>query len=57
MTDYTGKLIIDRNTGDEWGYLIVDDKIRQKYYDLLGLKKWGYEISDFDAHISVFTDE
>lgn len=52
-----GKLYIDRSIGDEWGYLFVDGDIRDRYFKEMGLEGMGYEIPEYEAHISVFTDE
>ena len=37
MNTFDGQLTIDRTPDDEWGMLVVDDAIRQKCFDLLGL--------------------
>ena len=52
-----GRLYIDRSIGDEWGYLFVDGDIRERYFEALRLRDMGYEMPEYEAHISVFTDE
>ena len=54
MNTFDGKLIIDRTPDDEWGMLVVDDAIRQKCFDLLGLGMIGFSLPDYEAHISAF---
>ena len=54
MKTFEGKLIIDREPDSEWGMLVVDDAIRQKCFDLLGLGFIGFSLPDYEAHISAF---
>ncbi len=52
-----GKLVIDREEGSEWGYLLVDESIRNKCFALIGLGELGYNLPDYEAHISAFTED
>jgi len=52
-----GKLVIDREEGSEWGYLLVDESIRNKCFALLGLGELGYNLPDYEAHVSAFTED
>ena len=52
-----GKLVIDREEGSEWGYLLVDESIRNNCFALLGLGKLGYNLPDYEAHVSAFTED
>ena len=54
MRTFDGKLRIDRTPDHEWGMLLVDEKIRQKCFDLLGLGMMGFSLPDYEAHISAF---
>lgn len=54
MRTFSGKLVLDRTPDDEWGYLKVDDGIRQKCFDLLGLGMIGFTLPDYEAHVSAF---
>lgn len=56
MMTFEGQLIIDRTPDDEWGKLVVDDGIRRKCFDLLGLGMIGFSLPDYEAHISVFDE-
>lgn len=51
---FKGRLVIDRESGGEWGKLVVNDEIRQKCFDLLGLDMIGFDLPDYEAHISAF---
>ena len=52
-----GKLVIDREPESEWGYLLVDEDVRNKCFALLGLADIGYySLPDYEAHISAFTN-
>lgn len=57
MISFDGQLVIDREPGNEWGYLLVDENIRRKCFDLLCLGDIGFSIPDYEAHISVFDEE
>ena len=57
MRKFEGQLIIDRTPDDEWGKLVVDDGIRQKCFDLLGLGMIGFTLPDYEAHISAFDEK
>lgn len=52
-----GKLVIDREKGSEWGYLLVDESIRNKCFALFGLSELGYNLPDYEAHVSAFTED
>ncbi len=52
-----GKLVINREDGSEWGYLLVDESIRNKCFALLGLDELGYNLPDYEAHVSAFTED
>lgn len=54
MNTFDGQLTIDRTPDDEWGMLVVDDAIRQRCFDLLGLGMIGFSLPDYEAHISAF---
>lgn len=53
MKTFEGKLIIDRTPDDEWGKLVVDDAIRQKCFDPLGLGMIGFSLPDYEFHITI----
>lgn len=57
MNIYQGQLTIDRTEGDEWGKLVVDDAIRTKCFELLGLDMLGFSIPDYEAHMSAFDEK
>ena len=57
MNTMYGKLVIDREEGSEWGYLLVDEFIRNRCFALLGLGELGYNLPDYEAHISAFTED
>jgi len=52
-----GKLVIDREPESEWGYLLVDESIRNRCFALLGLGELGYNLPDYEAHVSAFTED
>lgn len=52
-----GKLVIDREEGSEWGYLLVDESIRNKCFALLGIGELGYNLPDYEAHVSAFAED
>lgn len=54
MKTFDGKLKIDRTPDHEWGMLLVDENIRKKCFDLLGLGMIGFSFPDYEAHISAF---
>ena len=49
-----GTIVIDRTFDDEWGKVVVDEKLRRHIFDVLELDKYGYKIPDYEAHISLF---
>lgn len=54
---FSGKVKIDRKKGDEWGYLAVNNAIRNSIIEALGFPA-DFKKPDYDAHISLFnTDE
>lgn len=52
-----GKLVIDREEESEWGYLLVDESIRNRCFALLGLGELGYNLPNYEAHVSAFTED
>ena len=54
---FKGRLVIDREQGSEWGYLLVDGRIRSKCFEMLGLKNLGFVLPDYEPHISAFCRE
>lgn len=57
MRTFDGKLVIDRTEGSEWGYLLVDGRILEQCFELLGLGMMGFTAPDHDAHISAFDEK
>ncbi len=54
MRTLEGQLTIDREPNHEWGKLIVDDRIRRRCFELLGLDMMGFKYPDYEAHVSAF---
>jgi hypothetical protein len=54
---HTGKLVIKRTKGKEWGMIEVDKKLWKKRRDKLILLPANWDIPPYDPHISVFSRE
>ena len=54
---FKGRLVIDREPDSEWGCLLVDDRIRSRCFEMLGLEKLGFTLPDYEPHVSAFCKE
>ena len=50
---FTGTITIDRKKDDEWGFVAVDDAIRDSIIDAMGFPD-EFTKPDYNAHISLF---